>query len=162
MLMETIEIYLAGQDKTFTATLLTEDAPQTTDAITRMLTDSPVTGLSYHSIYSGQEFYVYCPPIDVPLENHVVWPKPGQLVYYYFPSRMYAGMHVHKSRIGHGAGAEIALWYGHGDLRVVSETGIRGNLFAEVVPEQLDDFYEAGDRILAEGREDVIFRPGPA
>ncbi len=160
--MELIEIYLARQDVTFTARLLTEDAPQTTAAITTMLTNAPVEGLSYHSIYSGQEFYVYCPGVDIPLENHVVWPKPGQLVYYYFPSRMYAGMHVHKSRIGYDDGAEIALWYGHGDLRVVSETGIRGNLFAEVIPEQLEAFYEAGDRILAEGREDVIIRAASA
>ena len=154
-----IEIYLTRQQKSFTATLLREDAPVTCDAITEMVNREPVQGTSYHSIYSGQEFYVYCPPVDLPLENHVVWPKPGQLVYYFFPARMYAGMHVHKSRIGTGDGAEIAIWYGHGDLRVVSETGIRGNLFAEVLPEQLDEFHLAGDIILAEGREDVIIRP---
>lgn len=159
--METIEFTLIRQQKTFTARLLREEAPVTTQAIADMLTAAPVEGLSYHSIYSGQEFYVYTPPVEVPLENHVVWPKAGQLVYYFFPARMYAGMHVHKDRIGLGDGAEIALWYGHGDLRIVTETGIRGNLFAEVVAEQLDDFYQAGDRILAEGREQVIFRPGP-
>ncbi len=49
-------------------------------------------------------------------------------------------MHVHKGRV-EGDGAEIALWYGHGDLRVVTETGIRGNLFARVVEDELDDFY---------------------
>ena len=157
--MEFIEIYLTRQQKSFTAALLREDAPVTCGAIEEMLTREPVRGISYHSIYSGQEFYVYCPPVDLQLENHVVWPKPGQLVYYFFPARMYAGMHVHKSRIGNGDGAEIAIWYGHGDLRVVSETGIRGNLFAEVLAEQLDDFLLAGDTILAEGREEVIIRP---
>jgi hypothetical protein len=153
-----IEIELTRQEKVFTARLLTEDAPLTCEAVSAMLQRRPVHGPSYHSIYSGQEYYVYCPPVDLPLENHIVWPKPGQLVYYFFPARRYAGMHVHESRIGRGDGAEIALWYGHGDLRVVTETGIRGNLFAEVLPGQLDDFYEAGDRILAEGREEVVIR----
>lgn len=159
--MEFIEISLLRQQKTFIARMLTQEAPQTTRAIADMVRREPVQGLTYHSIYSGQEFYVYTPPVELPLENHVVWPKPGQLVYYFFPARMYAGMHVHKARIGLGDGAEIALWYGHGDLRIVTETGIRGNLFAEVIPEQLDEFYEAGDRILAEGREQAVFRPGP-
>ena len=40
--------------------------------------------------------------------------------YYFFPANRYAGMHVHKGRVD-GDGAEIALWYGHGDLRVVTE-----------------------------------------
>jgi hypothetical protein len=154
-----IEVELTRQQKVFTARLLTQDAPATCAAMTEMLEEAAVTGPSYHSIYSGQEFYVYCPPVDLPLENHVVWPKPGQLVYYYFPALTYAGMHVHRARIGDGPGAEIAIWYGHGDLRVVTETGIRGNLFAEIVPEQLDAFLAAGDTILAEGREDVIIRP---
>lgn len=152
--MAFVQIDFTGQNKKFRAALLQDEAPKTAAAMTSMLKE-PVRGPSYHSIYSGQEFYVYCPPVDVALENHVVWPKAGQLVYYYFPENMYAGMHVHKGRIS-GAGAEIALWYGHGDLRIVTESGIRGNLFAEVVPEQLAEFYEAGDRVLAHGREDIV------
>ncbi|MDQ6522472.1 DUF3830 family protein [Nocardioides sp. LHD-245] len=154
--MTLIDIEFTGQGKTFQAALLEESAPQTCTALRAMLGES-VTGASYHSIYSGQEFYVYCPPVDLPLENHVVWPKRGQIVYYFFPENMYSGMHVHQDRI-QGDGAEIALWYGHGDLRIVTETGIRGNLFAEVLPEQLDDFYAAGDHILAHGREDIVIR----
>ncbi|WP_436699154.1 DUF3830 family protein [Nocardioides sp. BYT-33-1] len=154
--MTLIDIEFTGQGKTFQAALLEESAPKTCSAMRTMLGET-VTGASYHSIYSGQEFYVYCPPVDIPLENHVVWPKRGQIVYYYFPENLYAGMHVHQDRI-QGDGAEIALWYGHGDLRIVTETGIRGNLFAEVLPEQLDDFYAAGDHILAHGREDIVIR----
>lgn len=153
--MAHLEITFTKQKTTFRAALLTDDAPVTCKQLSSALAEDPIQGLSYHSIYSGQEFYVYCPAIDIPLENHVVWPKPGQILYYYFPDKMYAGMHVHKDRVK-GAGAEIALWYGHGDLRVVSETGIRGNLFAEIVPEQLKDFYAAGDHVLAHGREDIV------
>ena len=152
-----LEIHLTRQQRTFHTTLLRDEAPTTCAQIEAMLAAAPVRGLSYHSIYSGQEFYVYCPAVDIPLENHVVWPKPGELLYYFFPANRYAGMHVHKGRV-EGDGAEIALWYGHGDLRVVSETGIRGNLFARVVEDELDDFYAAGDHILANGREDVELR----
>ena len=49
------------------------------------------------------------------LENHIVYPKPGQLVYYYLPSRTYASMHVHKERMGDVDTAEVAIWYGPGD-----------------------------------------------
>lgn len=150
-----IEIKFEKQDVTVRARLLREDAPVTTQAIVDSLKDHNTRGLSYHSIYSGQEFYVYCDPLPLPLENHVVWPKAGQLLYYYFPENMYAGMHVHKDRIGGRDGAEIALWYGHGDLRYVTESGIRGNMFAEVIEEDLDRFYEAGDNILANGREQI-------
>jgi len=156
--VDRIEIEFTRQQVSFGARLLTEQAPETCAAIVEMLRAEPVTGLSYHSIYSGQEFYVYCPPVPLDLENHVVWPRPGQILYYHFPARRYAGMHVHEDRIGGEDGAEIALWYGHGDLRVVSETGIRGNLFAEVLDEDLAGFYAAGDRILAEGREDIVIR----
>lgn len=153
-----IEVHLTGQRRKFHAALLHEEAPETSARISEMLARGPVVGPSYHSIYSGQEFYVYCPPADIPLENHIVWPRPGDLVYYFFPARRYAGMHVHKGRIGNDEGAEIALWYGHGDLRVVTESGIRGNLFARIVEDELEDFYAAGDHILANGREDVEIR----
>jgi hypothetical protein len=68
-------------------------------------------------------------------------------------------MHVHKERIGDVNAAEIALFYGPGDLRVVTETGIRGNWFADVSPQDLNALYSAGNRFLAEGREELIIRP---
>jgi hypothetical protein len=67
-------------------------------------------------------------------------------------------MHVHKERMGDVDTAEVAIWYGPGDLRVVTETGIRGNLFAEVPPAELDAFYAAGNTILAEGREELTIK----
>jgi hypothetical protein len=153
-----IELVLGRQGSTFSARMLWEEAPKTCQAVSDMLESEPISGLTYHSIFSGHEFYVYCPSVDVALENHIVYPKPGQLVYYYLPSKTYASMHVHKERMGDVDTAEIAIWYGPGDLRIVTETGIRGNLFAEVVPEQLDDFYQAGNVILAEGREELVIR----
>lgn len=159
--IEQLQLELKKGGKTFLARMLWDEAPQTCEAIRSMLDREPIAGLTYHAIYSGHEFYVYCPSVDVPLENHIVYPKPGQLVYYYLPSRTYASMHVHKERMGDVDTAEVAIWYGPGDLRIVTETGIRGNLFAEVIPEQLDDFYTAGSTILAEGRDELTIRPGP-
>lgn len=156
--MDSIELVLTRQERVFTARLLRENAPRTCDALARTLEREPIRGLTYHAIYSGHEFYIYCPPEPLPLENHVVWPKPGQLLYYHFPENKYAGMHVHKERIGDVEAAEIAVWYGPGDLRIVTEAGIRGNLFAEIVPEQLDEFYEAGNTILHGGQEELVIR----
>jgi Protein of unknown function (DUF3830) len=153
--IEQIELVLGRQGRVFTAQMLWDDAPQTCGAIASMLERDPIVGLTYHSIYSGHEFYVYCPSVQIPLENHIVYPKPGQLVYYYLPSKTYASMHVHKERMGDVDTAEVAIWYGPGDLRIVTETGIRGNLFAAVRPEELDAFYAAGNAILAEGREEL-------
>lgn len=156
--VERVELVLGRQEKTFTAAMLWEDAPRTCEAIATMLSDGPIEGLTYHAIYSGHEFYVYCPPVPIPLENHIVYPKAGQLVYYYLPARTYASMHVHTERLGNVDAAEVAIWYGPGDLRIATETGLRGNLFAEVVPEQLDAFYAAGVVILSEGREQLTIR----
>ena len=157
-MIERIELVLGRQQKTFTAVMLWDAAPQTCEVIATMLADGPIEGLTYHAIYSGHEFYVYCPAVALPLENHIVYPKPGMLVYYYLPARTYASMHIHRERVGDVDAAEIAIWYGPGDLRIATETGIRGNLFAEVVPEQLDAFYAAGNAILLEGREQLTIR----
>jgi hypothetical protein len=156
--IEELELRLGRQAKTFSARMLWEDAPQTCAAVAGMVEREPIVGLTYHSIYSGHEFYVYCPSIELPLENHIVYPKPGQLVYYYLPAKTYASMHVHRERMGDVDTAEVAIWYGPGDLRVVTETGIRGNLFAEVPPAELDAFYAAGNTILAEGREELTIK----
>jgi hypothetical protein len=155
---EQLELGLGRQGKTFTAQMQWDDAPRTCEAVAALLEREPIVGVTYHSIYSGHEFYVYCPSVELPLENHIVYPKPGQLVYYYLPSKTYASMHLHKERMGDVDTAEVAIWYGPGDLRIVTETGIRGNLFAEVLPEELNDFYKAGNTILAEGREELTIR----
>jgi hypothetical protein len=151
--IEQLELVLP--DLTVRADLHWEDAPKTCEAISGMLRGGPITGKTYHSIYSGHEFYIYCPAVDLALENHVVYPKAGQLIYYYLPARTYASMHVHRERIGDVDGAEIAIWYGPGDLRIVTETGIRGNHFATVRPEYLKDFYRAGLKTLHEGQKEL-------
>lgn len=154
--IEQLELVLP--DLTVGADMHWEEAPQTCAAIAEMLAQRPISGRTYHSIYSGHEFYIYCPPVDLPLENHVVYPKPGQLIYYYLPARVYASMHVHRERIGDVNGAEIAIWYGPGDLRIVTETGIRGNHFATVRSEDLKAFHQAGLKTLHEGQKDFTIR----
>jgi hypothetical protein len=158
--MEHIEqLELVLPDLTVTADMHWEEAPKTCAAISGMLRQGPITDKTYHAIYSGHEFYVYCPAVDLALENHVVYPQPGQLIYYYLPARTYASMDVHRERIGDRDGAEIAIWYGSGDLRIVTETGIRGNHFATVRPEHLQAFYQAGLKTLHEGQKQLTIRP---
>ena len=152
------QIELILPELTVKADMHWDDAPVTCEAIAGMLEREPITARTYHSIYSGHEFYVYCPAADLRLENHVVYPKAGQLIYYFLPARTYASMHVHKMRMGNTDTAEIAIWYGPGDLRVVTETGIRGNHFATVRAEYLDDFFRAGLRMLETGRQPLTLR----
>src|SRR5207249_4032760 len=125
----------------------------TCGAVWRFL-EEPLEGLTYHAIFSGHEIFVYCPAVDLELENHIVYPRPGQLVYYFLPAGRYASIGVHKRNLaGHKQdAAEIAIWYGEGDLRRITESGGRGNLFA-TIQENLEGFAEAGHGILAEGRE---------
>jgi hypothetical protein len=154
--IEQIELVLP--ELTVRADMHWDDAPVTCAVVARMLERGPISDRTYHSIYSGHEFYVYCPAVDVRLENHVVYPKPGQLIYYYLPARTYASMHVHRMRVGQEDAAEIAIWYGPGDLRIVTETGIRGNHFATVRQEYLDAFFQAGVKILETGRQPLTLR----
>lgn len=154
--VEQLEIALA--ETTVTASLHWDDAPQTCQMISDLFARGPLVETTHHAIWVGHEFYVYCPPVDLPLENHVVRVSPGDLVYYYMPARRNAGMPVHKERLGHRDTGEIALFYGLADLRIVTEANYRGNLFASVDPAHLEAFHAIGRRTLEEGLQQLTIR----
>jgi len=132
-----------------------DDAPRTCQAVWEFL-ETPLVQPTHHSVFSGYEFYLYCPAVPLELENHVVHPKPGQFIYYHLQPGRNAGNIAHKINLpaDHtGDAAEIAIWYGEGELRRMTELDVRGNLFATVDHEHLEEFFVKGYRTLHEGRQ---------
>lgn len=158
MRVEKFEIVI--DDDIVTADLHWADAPRTCQMISDLLSAGPLTDITNHAITAGHEFYVYCPAVDLPLENHVVRVDPGQLVYYFMPAGQNAGMPMHEERLGRRDIGEIALFYGTADLRIVTEANYRGNLFASVEPEDLERFHAMGRKTLESGRQQLTIRAG--
>lgn len=135
-----------------------DEAPETCEAMWNIL-ERPLVTNSHHAVFSGYEFFLYCDPIDIELENHVVYPKPGQLLYYFLPARRNADNVAHKINLGghKSDAAEIAIWYGEGDLRRMTECGVRGNHFATVSGD-LDAMFRAGHDTLVHGETVIELR----
>lgn len=136
-----------------------EEAPVTCEAVWELLV-TPLTTNTHHAVFSGYEFFLYCQPIDIELENHVVYPKPGQLIYYFLPARRNANNVAHKINLGghRSDAAEIAIWYGEGDLRRMTECGVRGNHFGTVDPRHLERLFAVGHSLLVEGQANATLR----
>jgi hypothetical protein len=140
-------------DLRFPVTMHWEDAPETCRTVWHML-EQPLTTKTNHAVFSGYEFYLYCPAVNLELENHVVYPKPGQFLYYYLEPGRNAGNIAHKVNLEGKTGdaAEIAIWYGEGELRRMTELGVRGNLFASI-DERHQELFTKGYRLLNGGQE---------
>ena len=130
-----------------------DDAPVTCQAVWDFL-EAPLNENTHHSVFSGYEFYLYCPAVDLELENHSVHPKPGQFIYYYLQPGRNAGNIAHKINLegNPSEAAEIAIWYGEGELRRMTELGVRGNLFASI-DDNHEELFLTGYRTLNEGMQ---------
>jgi hypothetical protein len=153
-----LELSFHGSGFTAPVTMLWDRAPRTCAAVWDML-DEPLTGRTHHAVFSGYEVYLYCRGIDLPLENHVVFPRPGYLVYYYLPAGRHADNIAHGINLDghHKDVGEIAIWYGEGDLRRMTDLGVRGNLFATIDAGH-DELFDAGLAILDQGRQTASLR----
>ena len=86
------------------ADMLDDEAPQICEAIWQML---PVERTMIHGMYSGPEiFMVLDKARDIPRENDVQLPLPGEILYFYDPGTSAAG--------GNRAVSEICVVYGRG------------------------------------------------
>lgn len=156
--MKHIEIEFSGTGDVFPVKLDWGNAPKTAEIVWQML-ENPLRTSSNHAVFSGYEFFLYCNAVPLDLENHIVYPKPGQLLYYYLPAGRNGDNIAHKINLeGHKSdAAEIAIWYGEGDLRRMTECGVRGNLFGTVNGD-LDSFFSNGHKTLIEGNKEIILR----
>jgi hypothetical protein len=148
-----LKLSIPSIDFEFIVRLHWDDAPATCQAVWDFL-ETPLTNPTNHSVFSGYEFYLYCPAVDLALENHTVHPKPGQFIYYYLRPGRNAGNIAHKVNLEGSPkeAAEIAIWYGEGELRRMTELDVRGNLFASI-DERHEELFTKGYRTLGEGRQ---------
>jgi hypothetical protein len=143
-------------DFSFRVRMHWEDAPATCQAVWDFLAE-PLRQPTHHSVFSGYEFYLYCPPVRLELENHVVHPKPGQFLYYHLLPGRNAGNIAHKINLegSPAEAAEIAIWYGEGELRRMTELDVRGNMFASI-DERHEELFLQGYRTLNEGSQQAV------
>ncbi len=156
--MNQLQLSFPAEGVTATVEMHWERAPRTCAAMWDMLGD-PLQAKTNHAVFSGYEFFLYCPPVDLDLENHVAFPKPGQLIYYYLPAGRNADNIAHQINLGGHTedAAEVAIWYGEGDLRRMTDCGVRGNHFATIT-EGLDDIFRAGLGLLVNGQATAVLQ----
>jgi hypothetical protein len=130
---------LAAADLRFLARLEEEAAPQTVEAIRRLL---PLESRIIHARWSGEAAWIPFGELDVGVgpENATSYPSPGELLLY----------------PGGVSETEILLPYGHAAF--ASKAGrLAGNHFATVV-EGADGLRELGRRLLWEGAQPISVR----
>jgi hypothetical protein len=144
------------------AELLDSRAPQTCDRIWAVLSE-PVERTVIHAAWTGENVVFYdLPPIErpdeLPLENHKVRARAGELLYFYQPPNRLAGLDsiaewLHPS----GAVHEITFSYGESDETAPAIGGWRGSHWATIV-EGLDRFARACRAMRIDGAQTSVLR----
>jgi hypothetical protein len=143
-----------------TVRMLTDRAPQTCQAIWEVL-DEPVERRLIHTATTGPVVLFYdLPPIpnarDLPIENHTIYPRPGEILYFYQPWNglryledfdpewLRSGQDVH----------ELLFAYGAANLRFPTEDGWRGSVWGRI-ESGLEDFANACRRMRMDGTKRI-------
>ncbi|MCL5045415.1 MAG: DUF3830 family protein [Actinobacteria bacterium] len=156
--MRSIEIEFLRSGAVVTAGLLWAEAPETSAAIWEALR-KPVRSRARHAIWSGKEVFFYLPPMpgDLPLENHTIFPEPGELMFFFAPENRLKGLRDIKYREP-GDIRELAVFYGESNLRLTMERGWRGSVVGRVAQEDVAKLVEACEDIYWNGAFDVRVR----
>jgi hypothetical protein len=103
--------------------LLDDEAPQTCQLVWDML---PVESKMIHGMYSGMEIFMLLKdPKPAPIENQVMLPLPGELLYFHDPGG--------SAFTGSGKVGEICIVYGRGVTgRGPEGTPLFTNMFARI------------------------------
>lgn len=115
------------------ADLLDAEAPHICEAVWQML---PLEKTLIHGMYSGPEvFMVLDRPQDIPRENDVQLPLPGEILYFYDPGTSAGG--------GNRAVSEICVVYGRGvSLKQHDGVPTSASLFARIPGDWKHDWTE--------------------
>ena len=156
MQTKSIKIHFIRKKVTFTASLLWDEAPQTCRAVVDSLV-IPHRAKARHAIWSGKEVFLYLPqtiPKNLPLENHSIFPAPGELMFFYMPENRLKGIRDIKYR-DPGDVFELAIFYGINNLRLTMEMGWRGSIFARIEQNQLPELSAACEDLYWDGALDI-------
>jgi len=156
--MTIIEIEFPKHNVVVKAELLEQQAPGTTEGIKKILIKDKHVTTGKHAIYTGKEISVQLPEEiceesglggDVK-ENLTCFPQPGDILFTYLPAFAWGGV---PSQI-----FDIGIFYGK-DARTFFPMGwLPGNLFARVIPEDLEKLARMGQEILLTGQQKLIFQ----
>ncbi len=154
-----IELEFTKFKTAFSINMLWQEAPQTCKAIWDVISE-PFRSRARHAIWSGKEIFFYLPqtmPKDLPLENHSIFPEPGDVMFYYMPEKRLKGINRIKFREP-GDVFELAIFYGDSNLRLTMEMGWRGSVFGRVREEQLSQLETACEDLYWNGTFDIDTR----
>ena len=143
-----------------TVRLLTDLAPLTCEAIWNVLAE-PVERRLIHTTVTGSVVFFYdLPPLagarELPLENHTIYPKAGEILYFFQPwngLRDLADLDPSWRRPGDDV-HEVFFAYGEANLRLPMENGWRGSVWGEI-EDGLDDFARACRWMRMEGTKRI-------
>ena len=131
-------LYIKSKELNFKAKLLWDDAPETCDAILKIL---PLTGKLMQTRWSGFGVWIDLGEVEideVPFENHSIYLAKGEIMFY-------PGFESMK---------EIVIPYDK--VAFASKAGLHpANHFATI--EDSSDISELGRRVIEEGLQPVIF-----
>lgn len=156
--MTKIEIEFPDHQLIIQAELVEKKAPVTTKSIKKILSTSQVQTVGKHAMYTGREISVQfsediCKDSGLSgdlKENLTCFPQPGDLLFTYMPAYGWEGV---PSQI-----FDIGIFYGK-DARTFFPMGwLPGNLFAKVIPDDLEKLAEIGSKIHLNGQQSIIIR----
>lgn len=155
-----IDLAIPELEVTATVKLLTDRAPLTCAAIWDVLA-APVERRLIHTATTGAVVLFYDLPAlagarDLPIENHTIYPRAGELLYFYKPwngLRDLVDLDPAWLRPGDDV-HEVMFAYGAANLRFPTEDGWRGTVWAQI-EEGLDDFARACRRMRMDGTKRI-------
>lgn len=156
--MTIIEIEFPKHNVVVKAELLEQQAPRTTEGIKKILSRDKHVTTGKHAIYTGKEISVQLPEEICEesglggevKENLTCFPQPGDILFTYLPAFAWGGV---PSQI-----FDIGIFYGK-DARTFFPMGwLPGNLFARVIPEDLEKLARMGQEILLTGQQKLVFQ----
>jgi hypothetical protein len=145
-----IEIWFRKRNVRAVAVLLEDLAPRTCEAVWKSL---PQEGDTYHAKYASNEVYTLVPPLaeNPGPENTTIYPIPGDVCYFYFPTGYPVPKDAREMQQTHGAIVDLAIFYDRNNLLLSPASGyVPGNVFATIT-EGLPKLAEACESIWREG-----------
>jgi hypothetical protein len=144
-----LKIAFVNENGSTLASLLEEDAPNTSEAIWQML---PIKTKAIHDIWSGHVLFFHLEPmVKLPAENLLTYlPKAGDIFYYYRPPHYFRG-----APYGRVEDAEVGIVYAR-DSRPQGPRGPKSvNVFSSVLESDLPKFEKMCERVLYEGSKEI-------